>query len=903
MAMQSLQSNSALSTGRHLARALALVAVVGLAACGGGGSPSNKPPVASFTTSPSSGSAPLRVDVDASQSSDPNGSIVDYAWAFGDGQTATGVRATHVYATAGSYQIQLTVQDNKGAGSTAARTVSVTASAPTAAFSAVPNSGVAPLPVSFDASASSDADGSIVGYAWNFGDGTTGTGKQVTHTYGTAPNFSSSTYTVVLTVRDNSGLEGTVANNVTVTAPPVVPPNVAPVARLTALPATGNAPLTVAFDGSASTDADGTITSYTWAFGDGQAASGTRTQHLYTAPGTYTAVLSVADNAGAVGQASTTVTVASPQNQPPVAAFTSSPNGGVSPVDVTFDASASSDPDGTIVSYSWTFGDGSPAASGKTTVHTYSTAANHVADLTVTDDKGASARASQVIKVTTASAYTLGGTVSGLAGTGLVLQNNGADDLAIASSGTFTFATPVATGGAYSVKVKTQPSGPAQTCTVGNGSGSISGANVTNVTVTCSARSYTLGGTVSGLTGTGLVLQNNGADDLPIAANLPFTFATPLADGKDYSVTVATPPGAPSQVCTVFNASGTISGADVTSVKVSCRSVFAYVADRTGGNILTYIVNAATGALSRVGSPVAAERPDAIAVRPGDDFLYALYSGETATPGKVMAYGVNAITGDIAGVGSPVNAGLDARSIAIDPSGRFLYVANYGSNTISTYTINSRTGALTSSGAPVAAGGGPSCVAVDPTGRFAYVANSSANTVSVYSVNGSTGVLTSVGVPVPTLSGPSCIVLEPRGWFAYVVNSGSNDISAYTVNAVTGALTGFGPPVTTGGLNPRFINVDPDGKFIFATNTDSASVSAFTLIQNNGVLLPAGSPVAAGTNASSVTVDPTGRFVYVTNTGAGTVSAYRIDGTTGALTAIGANVAAGTNPTAIATTH
>ncbi len=903
MAKQCLRVNSALGTAKYLAHALALVILFGLAGCGGDGKPSNKPPVASFTTVPSSGPAPLRVDVDASQSSDPNGSIVDYVWAFGDGQTATGVRATHVYATAGSYQIQLTVQDNKGAGSTAARTVSVTASAPTAAFSAVPNSGVAPLLVSFDASASSDADGSIVGYAWNFGDGTTGSGKQVTHTYGSAPNFSSSTFSVVLTVRDNSGLEGTVANNVTVTAPPVVPPNVAPVARLTALPATGNAPLTVAFDGSASTDADGTITSYTWAFGDGQTASGTRTQHLYTAPGTYTAVLSVADNAGAVGQASTTVTVASPQNQPPVAAFTSSPNGGVSPVDVSFDASASSDPDGTIVSYSWTFGDGSPAASGKTTVHTYSTAANHVADLTVTDDKGASARASQVIKVTTASAYTLGGTVSGLAGTGLVLQNNGADDLAIASSGTFTFATPVATGGAYSVKVKTQPSGPAQTCTVGNGSGSISGANVTNVTVTCSARTYTLGGTVSGLTGTGLVLQNNGADDLPIAANLPFTFATPLADGKDYSVTVATPPGAPSQVCSVFNASGTISGADVTSVKVSCRSVFAYVADRTGGSILTYIVNAATGALSRVGSPVAAERPDAIAVRPGDDFLYALYSGETATPGKVMAYGVNAITGDIASVGSPVNAGLDARSIAIDPSGRFLYVANYGSNTISTYTINSRTGALTSSGAAVAAGGGPSCVAVDPTGRFAYVANSSANTVSVYSVNGSTGVLTSVGVPVPTLSGPSCIVLEPRGWFAYVVNSGSNDISAYTVNAVTGALTGFGPPVTTGGLNPRFINVDPDGKFIFATNTDSASVSAFTLIQNNGVLLPAGSPVAAGTNASSVTVDPTGRFVYVTNTGAGTVSAYRIDGTTGALTAIGANVAAGTNPTAIATTH
>jgi PKD repeat protein len=903
MAKQSLRVNSASGTARYLAHALALIILVGLAGCGGDGKPSNKPPVASFTTVPSSGPAPLRVEVDASQSSDPNGSIVGYVWAFGDGQSATGVRATHVYATAGSYQIQLTVQDNKGAGSSATQTVAVTPSAPTAAFSAVPNSGVAPLLVSFDASASADADGSIVSYSWNFGDGTTGSGKQVTHTYGSAPNFSSSTFSVVLTVRDNSGLEGTVAQNVTVTAAPPIPPNVAPVARLTAVPATGSAPLTVAFDGSASTDVDGTITSYTWAFGDGQTATGARTQHVYATPATYTAVLSVADNAGAVGQASTTVTVASPQNQPPIAAFTSSPNGGVSPVDVTFDASASSDPDGTIVSYAWTFGDGSPAGSGKTTVHAYSTAGNHVAELTVTDNRGASARSSQVIKVTTASAYTVGGIVSGLSGTGLVLENNGADALPITSIGAFTFATPVATGATYNVRVRTQPSDPAQTCTVRNGTGDISGANVTNVTVTCSARTYTVGGTVSGLTGTGLVLQNNGRDDLPIAANLPFTFATPLVDGGAYSVTVATPPGTPSQVCGIYNASGTISGADVTSVKVICRSVFAYVADRAGGNILTYIVDAVTGALSRVGSPVSAEHPYALAVRPGDDFLYALYSGESAIPGNVRAYGINRNTGDIASAGEPVNTGLDARSIAIDPSGRFLYVANYGSNTISAYTINSRTGALTSSGAPVTAGGGPSCIAVDPTGRFAYVVNSGANTVSIFSVNGSTGALTSVGVPVATMSNPSCIVVEPRGWFAYVVNTGSSSISAYAVDATTGGLTSIGIPTPTGGLSPRFINVDPDGKFIYATNFGSASVAAFTLIQNNGVLLPAGGPAPAGANASSVTVDPTGRFVYVTNSGAGTVSAYRIDGTTGALTAIGANVAAGADPTAIATTR
>ena len=115
--------------------------------------------------------------------------------------------------------------------------------------------------------------------------------------------------------------------------------------------------------------------------------------------------------------------------------------------------------------------------------------------------------------------YTVGGSVSGLSGSGLVLQNNGGDDEAIGSDGVFTFDTPLADGSDYEVTVKTQPASPEQICSVTNGSGTLSGANVTNVSITCSTETYTIGGSVSGLTGTGLVLQNNGGDDLPIAAD------------------------------------------------------------------------------------------------------------------------------------------------------------------------------------------------------------------------------------------------------------------------------------------------------------------------------------------------------------------------------------------------
>ncbi|MFC1701360.1 IPTL-CTERM sorting domain-containing protein, partial [Pseudomonadota bacterium] len=165
--------------------------------------------------------------------------------------------------------------------------------------------------------------------------------------------------------------------------------------------------------------------------------------------------------------------------------------------------------------------------------------------------------------------YSVGGNVSGLTGNGLQLQNNGADSLAVAADGPFTFATALSDGSAYAVTVSSQPTD--QTCSVSNGSGTITMANVTNVAVTCVdevVTTYSVGGNVSGLTGTGLQLQNNGADPLAVAADGPFTFAIELTDGSAYAVTVSSQPTG--QSCTVSNGSGTIATADVTNVAVTC---------------------------------------------------------------------------------------------------------------------------------------------------------------------------------------------------------------------------------------------------------------------------------------------------------------------------------------------
>jgi putative esterase len=171
--------------------------------------------------------------------------------------------------------------------------------------------------------------------------------------------------------------------------------------------------------------------------------------------------------------------------------------------------------------------------------------------------------------VATAPVYSVGGTVSGLTGT-VVLQDNGGDNLSVAANGSFTFPTQLASGAGYAVTVKTQPSG--QTCAVGGGTGTVGAANVTSVAVTCTTSppvTYSIGGTVSGLTGT-VVLQDNGGDNLSVAANGSFTFPTKLAGGAGYAVTVKTQPSG--QTCAVGGGTGTVGAANVTSVAVTCTT-------------------------------------------------------------------------------------------------------------------------------------------------------------------------------------------------------------------------------------------------------------------------------------------------------------------------------------------
>jgi hypothetical protein len=185
---------------------------------------------------------------------------------------------------------------------------------------------------------------------------------------------------------------------------------------------------------------------------------------------------------------------------------------------------------------------------------------------------------STVVVVCGSNLYTVGGTtpvggVTGLNGT-VKLKNNNTDEITINTNGSFAFPTPISGGGnnPYAVTVSQQPTYPpkAQDCQVSNGSGTVGTANITNVKVTCTTKSFTIGGNVSGLNGT-LVLKNNGGDTKTITANGAFTFATPIQSGNTYAVTVGTQPSG--QQCTITSGSGTVTNANITNVSVTCVNV------------------------------------------------------------------------------------------------------------------------------------------------------------------------------------------------------------------------------------------------------------------------------------------------------------------------------------------
>jgi 6-phosphogluconolactonase len=529
-----------------------------------------------------------------------------------------------------------------------------------------------------------------------------------------------------------------------------------------------------------------------------------------------------------------------------------------------------------------------------------------LAALTACGGGGDSGPATPVTPPTRAT-YTVGGTVTGVSGSGLVLQNGGSADLPISASGAFTFATRMVSGTGYFVTVKTPPTSPLQLCRVANAAGTIVATDVTNVTVTCES-GYTVGGTVSGLMGSGLVLQiagpGYGYPGLQINSNGAFTFdvvyPANTSDGK--FVRIRRQPASPTQRCVVNNARITIQAANVTDVAVVC-SQFSYVANAGDNTVSAYTVDATSGALAAVGTPVATgTSPHAIVGTQDKKYVFVGNEGSN----DISTFAVNSASGALTAVpGSPFAAGTDPKALALYQAlGTYLYVANVGSDTISAFAVDTTSGSLTPlSPATFATGKGPSSIAVDLNGQFIYVANNGgSNNVSAFSVDPMTGILTPVaGSPFPAGANPLSLALGATGKFLFTANpdATNSSISGFNVDTNSGALTPLsGSPFPL--AVSHHIATDRTGAYLYVTA--GTGVVGYGIDGTTGMLTPLpGFPVVTGTDAYSVTLDPANQFLYVANDGAANVAGFKFDASTGGLTPItGSPFAAGALPDLLA---
>lgn len=285
---------------------------------------SNTAPNAVIQASETSVESPQRIEFDASSSSDPDGEIVSYRWTI-EGPTAGGFGETikRLIKGEGNYEVELTVKDDDGETDTATETIEVTSPRP--------------IPDTDDSSDSTDSSEEDEGSDG----GSTGESQSES--------------------------------------------NDPPSADIAASSTSGTAPLSVEFDASGSSDSDGSIEEYEWNIEGQEDADGQTVSREFTEPGSYEVELTVTDDDGE--QASTSVTIE--VNAPPTASASADPPSGDAPLNVDFDGSDSSDPDGEIVEYRWEIEGPTPGGTGETITRRFQTRGEYDVTLTVTDDDGA----------------------------------------------------------------------------------------------------------------------------------------------------------------------------------------------------------------------------------------------------------------------------------------------------------------------------------------------------------------------------------------------------------------------------------------------------------------------------------------------------------------------------------
>lgn len=423
---------------------------------------------------------------------------------------------------------------------------------------------------------------------------------------------------------------------------------------------------------------------------------------------------------------------------------------------------------------------------------------------------------------------------------------------------------------------------------------------------------YAIGGSVSGLAGTGLVLINNGGETYQVNADGAFAFPTAVVTGTAYDIRVLTQPATPVQRCVATANRGAVANAPVTAPTISCVTQtprFAVGVDFLDRSLSVYAVDAATGQLRTTREVRTGLHPVDFATDASGRFWYVLNRGSQT----ISVYTFDASTGEVLEVpGSPYPSGTPEVLNEFYPTGTmaltahprlpYLYVASGNAipgAPIGAYAADSTTGALTVvPGGPFAAGTWPIKLSIDASGRFAYMVNLTSRDIYSYTIDQSSGALAEIANSrVATGADPAGLVLHPNGKFAYLTNYSDGTLSAFSINATTGALTAVvGSPFTAGVRPDASVLFHPSGRFLYIRRSvdnglDRVALVAFSIDQTTGALTLLGSPVLTGRGTTGLHMDPTGKFIVVEGDnpagGPARLKVFSVDATTGMLAELG----------------
>jgi PKD repeat protein len=309
-------------------------------------------------------------------------SITDYDWSFGDGSDASGSKVDHIFNRTGDFDVKLKVTDDQGLTSEVKHHIEI--SGPLLASISAPSQGQVGQSIAFSGSGIGTH---IADFVWSFGDGSTASGQTVSHVYAGPGNF-----VVILTVTDEWEKTASATLSISISGQPLKPPT-----AVINAPSQGIKGQAVTFDGSGSSAGSGSITSYTWKFGDGATASGATVSHAFAKTGNHSVVLIVTNSSNLTAKATRIIKILSAAPVPPKAVI-SGPSTGKVGKSLSFSASSSSAGSGKITKYTWSFGDGH-SGSGEKVSHDYTKTGTYTVTLTVTDGDKLTATTTHVVTI------------------------------------------------------------------------------------------------------------------------------------------------------------------------------------------------------------------------------------------------------------------------------------------------------------------------------------------------------------------------------------------------------------------------------------------------------------------------------------------------------------------------